>query len=521
MTAIQQIIMAIPHLVQNSTQSSILSKVLATYIQYLTTLNSSAIASSSSSMNALPPSPSTNSSNNSPIKEPVDNMLNADTSVLHTIQPTKPRMEITVIDNIAVCIAFLVKDDIEYRIMRRLDNSFINGTQLLIAGGIDTESERSMILSFEMNRVRMPNRQSVLFGTWIPNRRAQELAATCSIQHMLTSFLGDDVEHLFPSPLPSFIANNKRRSRKNSLTATEDTAAATRNHHLAALTLAALKNPVVISDPHKTEIDRMTTTIDKNMPLTHPSRTLKSTTEYTLKAPHLGYFENTYDDNGKHVVVIDKSVSTTVDLNFIKQDENDSSDVDIETMEEFEHEGDTDTDNDIEQVRKEMRRVRDAAIAAMELDDILKMNYAEHRRKSDGQVRNDRPKKKRKVFSETEDDEDHSIPYRAFDFQRKRPVGFISGGGKWSASTGNNNTFKSSKIKRSATWHGKMTPTSNHKKQQKTETTLKQNTTAIIQKPSTSKHKAIQAVITHTLVDENDEGDEIDIGGSDNDDDLR
>ncbi|KAI8372532.1 hypothetical protein EDC96DRAFT_438498, partial [Choanephora cucurbitarum] len=100
-------------------------------------------------------------------------------------------MEITVIDHVAVCVAFLVKDGQEYRIMRRLDTSYINGTQLLIAGGIETESERSMILSFEMSRVRMPNRQSDLFGTWIPHRRAHELAATCSIQHMLHAFFSD------------------------------------------------------------------------------------------------------------------------------------------------------------------------------------------------------------------------------------------------------------------------------------------------------------------------------------------
>ncbi|CAO3698801.1 unnamed protein product [Rhizopus stolonifer] len=142
----------------------------------------------------------------SPPVDTVPNLVDVNSSdpVVHTLSPTTPAMYITVVDHITVCVVVLEKTETtpEFRIMRRLDTGFINGTCLLAAGGIETESERSMILSFEMDRVRMPKKKSPLFGTWIPLRRAQELAITCSVQHKLGHFLEDAIESYFPSPLP-------------------------------------------------------------------------------------------------------------------------------------------------------------------------------------------------------------------------------------------------------------------------------------------------------------------------------
>ncbi|KAG0796913.1 hypothetical protein G6F57_005392 [Rhizopus arrhizus] len=154
--------------------------------------------------------------------------VNSNESVVHTLTPTTPAMYITVIDHIAVCVVVLEKTETtpEHRIMRRLDTGFINGTALLAAGGIETESERSMILSFEMDRVRMPKKKSPLFGTWIPLRRAQELAITCSVQHKLGHFLEDSIESYFPSPLPIQMTARKPAA----------------NNRLTALALAALRS---------------------------------------------------------------------------------------------------------------------------------------------------------------------------------------------------------------------------------------------------------------------------------------
>lgn len=230
--------------------------------------------------------------------------------IVYPIHPTDPPMTITLLDNVAICIAILRKQqeeeegkEIEYRLMRRLDTGFINGTQLLTAGGIETESERSMILSFEMSRIRILNKASPLYGTWIPCRRAQELAVTCSIQHKLGPFLDEEIESLFPS-----IPVVKRRQS------------------------------VPIPTKEKQEKEKVL--------LTHPHQTLKIAEMNTQHAPLLGCFLSKEEEEKRCVMVIDPTL--TVKQEFILE-ENDE----------------TDTDDDVEQVRKEMRRKRDAAIAAM------------------------------------------------------------------------------------------------------------------------------------------------------------
>ncbi|CAO3684020.1 unnamed protein product [Rhizopus stolonifer] len=152
--------------------------------------------------------PTTPSHSPSPTETRLFN-TNGTEPIVNTLTPMKPPMFITVIDQIAVCVTVLEKTETTHRIMRRLDTCFVNGTSLLEAGGIETESERSMILSFEMNRVRMTKVKSPLFGTWIPLRRAQELAITCSVQHKLSHFLDDSIEPYFPLPLPIQMSSRK------------------------------------------------------------------------------------------------------------------------------------------------------------------------------------------------------------------------------------------------------------------------------------------------------------------------
>ncbi|KAG1058069.1 hypothetical protein G6F43_000147 [Rhizopus delemar] len=207
----------------------------------------------------------------SPTTDTIPNLVNVNSAdpIVNTLTPMTPAMYITVIDHIAVCVIVLEKTETtpEYRIMRRLDTGFINGTTLLAAGGIETESERSMILSFEMDRVRMPKKKSQLFGTWIPLRRAQELAITCSVQHKLGHFLDDSIESYFPSPLPIQIAARKPP--------------ATRDNRLTALALAALRSEkggfvVPPISRSSSSSGAMAATQLQELLLTHPHKALKS-----------------------------------------------------------------------------------------------------------------------------------------------------------------------------------------------------------------------------------------------------
>lgn len=410
LSALQQMMAVVPNLTQISLQNLHFAKTLQAYMQSLSPMQ--ATSSSTPIVNQIPPI-DTLTKPNIPITPP---LYSPDIPpIVYPFAPTDPPMTITVLDNVAVCIAVLRKQEEggiqkDYSLMRRLDNGFINGTQLLTAGGIDTESERSMILSFEMSRVRMPNKQSKLFGTWIPSRRAQELAATCSIQHALGPFLDEDFESLFPpSPLPV-----KRRT----------------SHY---------------SVPVKEEV------VDQI--LTHPNNTLKMAEINTQHAPLLGSFYN--DDCERRVTIIDKSLTV---------------------KNEMESDEDTDTDNDVEQVRKEMRRIRDAAIAAMAIGNTMHLDHhvetpKRRHKHSSGRRRRDR----KKITVEQEEEE--SRPYYA---RNKEMTG-----GKWSAS--------------------KIPP--------------KRSSVIIIKKEDKSKKKGNR--VMHTVVNEDDEDEDVDIGGSDNDDDLR
>ncbi|KAF9955970.1 hypothetical protein BGZ72_003228 [Mortierella alpina] len=158
-----------------------------------------------------------------------------------TTNPVVPNIHLTVIDNVALYTTKLVNPGAEYRLLRRADNGYVNATTLLLAGGVETEQERSIVLSLELGRVRIRKPGSQLLGTWIPLARARALAATCSLHHKLGPFLNDNLDTYFPSPLP--IPNQKVTS--SVLTAT---ASALMSHQAVAsarmrtISLSALRS---------------------------------------------------------------------------------------------------------------------------------------------------------------------------------------------------------------------------------------------------------------------------------------
>ncbi|KAJ3122956.1 hypothetical protein HK100_011781 [Physocladia obscura] len=82
-------------------------------------------------------------------------------------------------------------------ILRRADNGMVNASQLLNAGGLTTEKERSVVLSLERFKKRIRRPDSSLRGTWIPLSRARELARTFSLDHRLQMFLTEDAGVLY------------------------------------------------------------------------------------------------------------------------------------------------------------------------------------------------------------------------------------------------------------------------------------------------------------------------------------
>lgn len=471
--------------------------------------------------------------------------------VVHTTTPTNPSMYITVVDNIAVCVAVLAPTETvpECRIMRRLDTNYINGTTLLTAGGIETESERSMILSFEMDRRRVPKQKSGLYGTWIPLRRAQELAVTHSIQHRLGVFLSENIEKYFPSPLPITIS---RRSPSNTSNTKTD------NHSLA---LQALRNPNKHHPTTPSSSSPLTTSATQihQLLLSHNSRQLA---EYAQKAPLLGTFDD-YNDKRQISVIDSASVATRMALatkrkkkqqqrTRNKRHEEDGSDVDIVNSgseaddDDDDDGGDTDTDHDVEEVRRRKKRMRDAAIEAMESGSSMDLEELLRRASSPIMGGNQRNNSNNMAWMS------HDKMRSKVTSPRRRPQMQSGGGGK----------IAPSKMKRSATWSGSMssplrvvvpnkklpsqhakkqngvtrpsklrnssissdddncvvehapTPTStavgnNNKNNTMTSSTLSSTTT------TTSNESTL------TTIKEDDEDEEIDIGGSDRDDDLR
>lgn len=142
-----------------------------------------------------------------------------------------------------------------YYLLRRIDTNFVNATTLLFAGGIESEQERSIVLSLERGRIRVRSKREregklkgkgkkssnsaasgaarvvevdkvlgrdrnlrnkdkisadeddeiTLEGTWIPLPRARALASTCTLDHRLSYFLSDDLSTYFPPQADSII----------------------------------------------------------------------------------------------------------------------------------------------------------------------------------------------------------------------------------------------------------------------------------------------------------------------------
>ncbi|KAJ1505963.1 hypothetical protein HMI56_000851 [Coelomomyces lativittatus] len=104
-----------------------------------------------------------------------------------------------------------------YFLLRRADTHYVNASTLLVAGGIESEHERSIVLSLENARMNVPEKTCAvpselsspspsmalpvstlsLAGTWIPLERARALATTCNVETQLALFLCDLLPTLF------------------------------------------------------------------------------------------------------------------------------------------------------------------------------------------------------------------------------------------------------------------------------------------------------------------------------------
>ncbi|CAO3645578.1 unnamed protein product [Cunninghamella echinulata] len=326
----------------------------------------------------------------------------ADTNKIFPNVPTNPPMYVTVIENVTVCVATLsVSEETgskSYKILRRLDTGYVNGQSLLTAGGIDTERERNMILSFEIERVRIPNKENGLYGTWIPLRRAQELAVTCSIQNKLGPFLSDHIETLFPSSLPIARGPTAMRGGKPIMRLRRTSSSSNVSD------IGNKRSPLhmISSSVNNNQRKPTPSTHIQQLLLSHPYKTLKLGNGHPslgmLKAPLLGSFDRTIDyelqrsvtvinssrpyhhKNDDHHDITATSSSTSSSSSsssssvssFSNEDTNQDflidiiNDNDTAVVDEDGSDADTESDTDINEVRKRMKRMRDAAIDAME-----------------------------------------------------------------------------------------------------------------------------------------------------------
>jgi hypothetical protein len=491
--------------------------------------------------------------------------------IVHTLTTTTPPMYITVIDHIAVCIVVLAKTEHtpEYCIMRRVDTGFINGTVLLTAGGIETESERSMILSFEMERVRMPKKKSLLFGTWIPLRRAQELAVTCSIQHKLGHFLEDSIESYFPNPLPIQV-NTRKPHRDNRLTALALAALRSENFKANGFAVPPISR-------QSSSSGSMGAAQLQELLLTHPHKALKS--NGLNKAPLLGRYND--DDNAttepqqlkQQSAASTKSSASSVtnSTNSSISGKEEGSDVDIVNSSDSSvaatssnEEEDSENESDTMGVTHDNK--------SMNLEEMLSRVTNTNTNKQPLHIHPRDLQKKRRRSSIMKAEEEELEPTKVAKISsqtivRKKPTS-STGGGKWSSSSGSSSNGKSTTAASSASAANKKSSTIIIKKSassgggKKNSATVKKATAAreeeehidnvvvehkpikietkvetpvvksppkpsaaavtTITKKTTEKEEATAtAVEEEEHVDEDDEDEDIDIGGSDFDDDLR
>ncbi|KAI9017944.1 hypothetical protein CLU79DRAFT_762322 [Phycomyces nitens] len=408
--------------------------------------------------------------------------------IVYAIKPSSTPMYITVLDNTPVCVAVFEKTDSspEHRILRRLDSGTVHGTSLLTAGGIETERERSMILSFEMNRIRVANKASALHGTWIPLRRAQELAATCSIQDRLGPFLTDQMFDYFPSPLPIDLPAPRPRR----IVGTELSLPNSKKQREPFMPLSASK----AAQLHQLML----------VPQTVGG-------SFASKPPVLGSFEGDEDPLPRSCCVVSSSQESTKKKG--KKNAQDSQrwdgacedDTDAEDTDDNDDD-DTDTDTDVVEVRARLWRVREAAMNQMD-HEIMTIDPKQQKSRLERFLEH----------VDTANKETFVRPVAAHG--RRRPSG-----GKWSANRPPGTRIVSSAIKKAASWNGALS-TGRHPN-----TSIRKKTS---QRKSKDHEKTIHQVVEHApptkrdvilplrTVIEEDEDEEIDIGGSDRDDDLR
>ncbi|KAJ3240475.1 hypothetical protein HDU81_003616 [Chytriomyces hyalinus] len=106
-------------------------------------------------------------------------------------------MWMTTIDGVFVYITWIAvqggpSSTVGTPILRRVDNGMVNASQLLHAGGMHSNQEKSVVLSLERVKKRFRRAESSLRGTWIPLNRARELARTVGLEQRLNVFLSDE-----------------------------------------------------------------------------------------------------------------------------------------------------------------------------------------------------------------------------------------------------------------------------------------------------------------------------------------
>ncbi|PVV01207.1 hypothetical protein BB560_004383 [Smittium megazygosporum] len=94
-----------------------------------------------------------------------------------------------------------------FKLLRLVENDYVNASTLLEAGGVNSEQERNIVLSLEVGRFKWRRPNSQLSGTWVPLSRARALASTCSLTNKIGMFLNDGLESYFSKPLPPAFIN--------------------------------------------------------------------------------------------------------------------------------------------------------------------------------------------------------------------------------------------------------------------------------------------------------------------------
>ncbi|KAJ2113911.1 hypothetical protein IW146_003506 [Coemansia sp. RSA 922] len=135
-------------------------------------------------------------------------------AMVDTTVAVSPRAVLTIVETVPVYMTVVTTTEPagdqqgkwivrRHRLLRLVENGYVNASSLLLAGGVSSAVDRSTVMSLEVGRFKWRRPQSKLYGTWIPLPRARALAATCSLNHKLGPFLNDNLESYFPAPLPT------------------------------------------------------------------------------------------------------------------------------------------------------------------------------------------------------------------------------------------------------------------------------------------------------------------------------